>query len=586
MVPIGLILEHAIALLAVWAMALIAGIPTCAVLRLRLGFPGYALMGIVYWAVSLYVFAFDGGLWVALALAGATCVATLVQRGRRYGWRAWRREAHWSGAILFLGGAVYATLILANYVPIAVDGGMVTTSTRLVAAHRGLPATYDPMLPELFFPAINLAMPTVGSIPVALGCKPGSVTLGLAQLTYSAWILATYLVLRLWTRPLTAAVLAVAQAWGARWAQNTIGWGGFPTVAGMAVGLLAVRLMWDATRRRSPQSAIALGLATGAIPLVHGISAAVWMYAAAPVVGLTVLTIARKRAAAFMTLLAASLVSVLVLGCYVRVAQVNMSESEIEWSRGHLCEDLPPESTGLRNVLDGFDYFKRFTGSMIVWLGVFSTAGLLLFRRWRTALALCACMTLLWVIYANARWWVLPFSLMLYPNRTVYWAGPLAAVALGLLWKASRRQFPLLGNAYVGMVAGVVLLTWMFSQHVIQYQRPVWIAAVDRDRWEALCWAEKHLTAPGTFVQVEGDVIGAVFPGCAGVACNVWQVNHCALDEKTALLASRPRTHRVWVRGVDPTPRPTRSVVFQNETVVITVLESAVAQNAAPATGR
>src|ERR1700687_3330292 len=69
MVPLDLLLEHLKGLVAVWGIVLLAGFSLCAVLRLRLGLPGYVLLGIVYWTISLYVFCFDGGLDVALGLA-------------------------------------------------------------------------------------------------------------------------------------------------------------------------------------------------------------------------------------------------------------------------------------------------------------------------------------------------------------------------------------------------------------------------------------------------------------------------------------------------------------------------------------
>ena len=79
MVPAGLLFEHGKALLAVWGIVLLAGVPTCAVLRVRLGFPGFVLLGIVYWAVSLYVLCFDGGLNLALGLALVGFLGTVAR---------------------------------------------------------------------------------------------------------------------------------------------------------------------------------------------------------------------------------------------------------------------------------------------------------------------------------------------------------------------------------------------------------------------------------------------------------------------------------------------------------------------------
>jgi hypothetical protein len=566
MVPLDLLLEHLKGLLAVWGIVLLAGFSICTALRVRLGVAGYVLLGIVYWTISLYAFCFDGGLDVALGLAFAILLGTAV--GQR-GWRSWRPKHPWASGTLVLGCAVYATLLLGNYVPLGVDAGLVGTSARMISSHRGLPTSYAPWFPELFFPTVNLGLPTIGSIAISWGCEPGSVVLGLAQLAYSAWILAAYLVLRLWVRPSPAAILAVAQAWGARWAQNTISWGGFPTVAGMAVGLLAVRLLWRASRRGTVRSALALGMTAGAIPLVHGVSAAVWLYCVAPVAGLALLVKSPQRGRTLVTLLAAAGVSGLVLICYLLVGQVNLSQTEIDWSQGHIRGDAPKTGAWPGVVPASLDYLKRYSGSHIAWLGAASWTALLVLGRWRSALALAGCLVLLVVILANANWWILPFSMMLYPNRAVYWGGPLAAVAMALAWKAARQRFPGFGKVGVGLVASLALLGLAFAQHVNQYQRNVWRAPIGKDGWEALRWAEVHLNAPGTFVQATYGSVGSFLPSCAGVPTSAWQIHHCAMDEWQAVLRHMQPTHRLCVRGVDPTLLPQGRILFQNSTVTI-----------------
>jgi hypothetical protein len=535
-------------------------------------------MGIVYWTISLYVFCFDGGLNVALGLALTTSLATMAVRMRRqYRWRSLRPRHPWATGTLALGCAVYATVILWNYIPLGVDAGMVGASARMISSHRGLPASYAPWFGDLFFPTVNLGLPTIGSIAISWGCEPGSVVLGLSQLAYSAWILAAYLVLRLWVRPSPAAVLAVAQAWGARLAQNTIGWGGFPTVAGMAIGLLAVRLLWRASRRGTVRPALALGMTAGAIPLVHGVSAAVWLYSVAPVASLAVLAKSHQRRRTLVTLISAAGVSGLVLGCYLLSGQVHMSQAEIDWSQGHIRADAPLADTWTGAMASSLNYLKRFSGGHIAWMGAASWMALLALGRWRSALAIAICLLLLVVILANANWWILPFSMMLYPNRVVHWGGALAAIAMALAWKATRQRFPNLGNFGVGLGVGLALLVLMFTQHINQYQRNVWHAPIGKDGWEALGWAETHMNAPGTFVQATYGSVGSFLPSCAGVPTSAWQIHHCAMDEWHAVLQRLQPTHQLCVRGVDPASLPPGRILFQNSTV--TILEIKPAEN-------
>lgn len=567
MVPSDVLLNHVAALLVVVAVALTAGVPACAALRVRLGVPGYLLLGMVYWAVALYAFPFDGGLGLAAAVAVSGFVATLLVR--RDPFRRPRPGRRRAAVVLSVGCAAYATLLLRNHVPIGADAGMVGASARLIALHGGLPADYGPWFPDLYFPAVNLCVPTVGAVAIAVGCEPASVVLSLAVLSYSAWILATYSVLCLFARPSTAAVLAVAQAWGSRWAQNTIGWGGFPTVAGMAVGLFAARLMWDAGRRCTARSAVALGVTAGAVPLVHGVSAAVWVYAVAPVLGAALLARSPRPGRTAAALAGGAAVSAAVLACYLSAGQVYMSPAEIEWSREHLRSDAPQPGPVADALVASLAYMKQYGGGTVAWVGAASGAALLGLGAWRRAAGVAACLASLAVVLSNAHWWVLPFSMMLYPDRAVYWAGPLAAVAAAMAATALRRRSPRVLTNPAALAVGLVVLAFIGAQHVNQYQHNVWNPAVGRDGWEALRWARSNLAEPGTFIEATYGSVGSFLPLCAGVPTNAWQVNHCAMEESKAVLARRRPTHRMYVRGVDPDPPPAAKVVFRNESVVI-----------------
>jgi hypothetical protein len=599
MIPFELLLEHGKALLAVWAVVFAAGIPVAALLRQRLGVAGRVLTGIVAWTVALYVIPFEGGLdvamvaavvgtaWVAwhrfrlvwrvrskrcgnlpLSNSGITVAASAPQPGDRD-----QREEFWTAGLLFLGCSVYATLLLWNYVPLGVDAGMVGTSARMIALHRALPQNYDPLFPELFFPTVNLGLPTIGSIAIRLGCEPASVVLALAQLSYSAWILAAYLMLRSWVRPAPAAVLAVVQAWGARWAQNTIGWGGFPTVAGMAVGLFAVRLLWDTVRHQGVRPALSLGLTVGAIPLVHGVSAAVWLYVAAPVMGLVLLWSTPQRGRTLATLAAAAGISLAVLGCYVLRGQFHMSQFELDWSLEHLRLDAPEGTDGPALLLSCLGYLIRYSGSLVAWLGAASVAALVVVGRWRSALALLAGVALLVVLLANAQWSVLPFSMMLYPNRAVYWGGPLAAAALALAWQAVGQRWQFLVRPPLGIAVSVLLLAAAFSQHIPQYQKAVWERPVGKDGWEALRWAHAHLQPRTTFILAGYGSVGSYLPACAGLPTSAWEIHHCAMEESRDILGRLPPTHRLIDHDFDNTPVPPGRVLFQNATVVIVELK-------------
>jgi hypothetical protein len=176
-------------------------------------------------------------------------------------------------------------------------------------------------------------------------------------------------------------------------------------------------------------------------------------------------------------------------------------------------------------------------------------------------------------VLLNAHWWVLPFSLLLYPDRAVYWAAPLAAVAAALAFEAARGRFPAVAAPRLALAAAGLLVVLAFVQHVNQYQKIVWNPAVGGDGWEALHWSAANLTAPDTFVRATYGSVGAFLPLSAGVPTDAWQVNHCAMDESKSALARRRPTHRLCVRGVDPEPPGGTRVVFRNPSVTIVELE-------------
>src|SRR5207248_9530036 len=150
----------------------------------------------------------------------------------------------------------------------------------------GLPSTSAPFAPDVHFPAVNLGLPALAAMAVHCGCSPASAILAAEHLTYCCVLLSAWLLLRLVVRRTPAAVLALFAVWGSRTIQESAGWGGFPTVMSLALGLLATRMLIDLSRRPALSRGLTLGLVLGAMPLVHGISAAVWLYVAAPVVGL------------------------------------------------------------------------------------------------------------------------------------------------------------------------------------------------------------------------------------------------------------------------------------------------------------
>jgi hypothetical protein len=566
MVPLGLLAEHLCALALVWGWVLAAGFPLAALLRIRLGLPGVALLGLAYWAASLFLFPVPHGLDLAAAVALAGLAAACCRRTRPLGLLLAPLRSR-ASTILLVGGGAYATVLLGQFVPPGMDASMYATSARLIAENGGLPRTYAPFAPGLPFPAVNLGLPTLAAAAVRCGCSPAAAVLACEQLTFAAFILGTFVLLRLWAARTPAALLAVFAAWTARNAQETVVWGGFPTVAGLALGLFAVRLLIDLGRRPGYRPAVALGLTVAALPLVHGVSAGVWGYTAAPVALVVALRGTRRAGAAVHALAVAAGVAALILLSYRAAGHVRAGEADAAWARAFQA-GYAPRGDGWELLLSVPAYVKTGAGSTGVWPGVLALGVLLARKRFRAAAAVAGAALLLCLVVANSRHWVLPLSLVLYPERAVYWATPLAAAATALAWRSLPAGLRASGRLRLALVAALVAAGGF--RHAAGYQCYAFHPAISRAEWHALRWSARHLD-PATDVVLAGyNTAGSYLPAVAGVATTGWHMHFLAMQEAEAALRHRPLTHR-FVTGAEEMETQPRgaAVVFRDEQAAI-----------------
>jgi len=576
MVPFEILVQHILAAVLVWGVTLLGGFALGSALNVRLGFIGYLLLGIVYWSIALFVLPFQNGLWIALAIAivfaglGLVGVPPLgglrIDEHKQDRLKVELQPKQISIAILTLGCGVYASLMLWNFTPMGNDATMLGTAVRVIAHHHGLPKTYAPILPELHFPAVNLGLPTPGAAAVMLGAEIPSTVLALSQLSYSVWILATYLVLRIWIPRPSAAILAVVQAWDARWAQNTISWGGFSTVCSMAVGVFAIRLIWEYSREFSWRRAVAIGLTVAAMPMVHGISAAVWLYAVVPILGIVVLWKSPDRKGTLKQFaLAGSTAGAFILA-YLAIGQVKMTPAAKAWTLNHILEDCPKPAEGVKYLQNSFDYLALYGNNLFIWIGLAASVFLLVRRRWLPSVGVLVSLGTLTLIMANGRWQFLPGTTLLYPNRAVYWVGPITAIAAAVAWREWYAMIPTRATLHTGLAVGFVLLGLTAVQHVNQYQKLASSPVVRLDGWNALKWAEANL--PGAFIHATPHNVGSQLPVCAGVPTDAWHIHHIAMEEWEEIQRRTPFTHRLIVRGIDP-PELNGRIVFEHGGVVI-----------------
>jgi hypothetical protein len=359
---------------------------------------------------------------------------------------------------------------------------------------------------------------------------------------------------------------ALIAAWTARNAQETAGWGGFPTVMSMALGLLATRLLFDLSRRPNARTASAMGLVVGAMPLVHGAGAASWLYCVAPVAGIVAIFWSRRRTSAIRHLVLAGAVCGLILAACVIGSRPVPSDAQREfmreWHRG-----FAPAGEGWALALSAPNYVKTGAGSFSIYAGVLA-AGLLLMRgRWVPVAAALAVACLMSIVAANARYDALPGSFMLFPERVVYLAPPLAALLMALGWQALPSTIRSRGVVRGGVV--VVLLAFTVPRQYNHFQRIALTPMISADGWAALCWARDHLDPQGTYVAAPYNSTGSYLPAVAGIACSGWPMHYLCFREELRAYDHRPPTHVLIELGAGGQVAPRSDVIYRRGSIVL-----------------
>jgi hypothetical protein len=448
------------------------------------------------------------------------------------------------------------------------DASMHTTAAALIARSRGLPDSYAPFAPDLTFPPMNLGLPTVAAIAIRWGGEPAAVMLACHHLTFTLLILATYLLLRSWIARTPAALMAVVSVWMARSTQASLEWGGYPTVLSVAIGLFAARLLWQQARGANWRLSFGTGAAIAAIPLIHGVGAGTWLYCAGPWITLAAFLKARDRKAMLRGLAVTGLCAAAILLAYRAAGSIEVQARDLEWTRDWQQATAP---LGEHPWLGSMGYILSNTGSLIVASGWLACAVLAMRRQWPAALFVAAAWAMLAIVVANSHGWVLPASFLLYPERALYWAAPLSAVALALAWRSLPllRQMP----AYSAAALSVGLLGLAGYFQNLYYQKIVRVEFVGADGWEALVWARDHLDPARDFVKTPYNTAGSYLPAVAQIGCSGAH-HHQFIDRQVQeMVGRRTPTHVLIDQARAPTAEaPAGAVVFRNRT--ITILET------------
>jgi len=572
MIALPLLGEHAFALVLLWGIVVLPGLALVAFFRAGAGLLAAPLFGVVFWNLALYLFPFAGGLDLAGALLAAGCLATWIHKGRKVRLGIPRRNfVPRSTWFLLLASLPFTTTLWFHYVPAGMDASMHTTAAALIARAHGLPANYAPFTPEVPFSTVNLGLPAVAAIAIRCGGEPAAVLLAAHHLTFTCLLLATYILLRWWVPRNSAAVVAVLSVWLARAAQASIDWGGFPTVLSVAVGILATRLLLQQSRRYTWRLALATGTTIAALPMIHGVGAGTWIYCAGIWITFTTWMISRSPARTLASQAVAGVWALFFLFTYWISGHLDVGPAEMATTRAFAQQFAPPEQDWTA-LFSSFAFLRKESGTLLAIIGMLSCL-LVVCRRPRWAfLPLLGAFVTLPLLIANARWWILPGSFVIYPDRVLYWTGPISAVAMALAWRTVSKTLRASNGAWV-MAFGLLIVAGYF--HNSFYQKSVREIFVTQDGWEALVWSKQHLQPGRHFVHAEYKTAASYLPGVALIACDGAHHHHFIGQKFTEAYQQRIPTH-LFLENIPPNEDQLSAgkIVFRNRSV--TILETPI----------
>jgi len=346
--------------------------------------------------------------WPVLGVGAATLAAGLILD---------RRWPDAPSAFVWIAGiAIFAVLARSVLVAPGVDGAMHTAVARVLADAGGHPRSFRPLWPIDSFDSYPVGQPTLTAL-IAETAGLGWRESGLAghALAYALVVIAFAAALSRWTGGRASGMVAgVVAVLAARSPLYFWSWGGAPNAMGIAFGVASLAAATDAFA--DSRSAASCALFAAASLLTHGTTAAAFTYVALPLIAIAVWRRPALRNGALR--LAAAAAAVLLLAApYLCTVRPLLSSDEVAWVRQTAAQTA---SWGL---------FALMLHDVPLIAG--GVALLILPARDRTrALLPLALAAGLLLLVLNGRFFILPISVLLYPDRVaVLLLLPLAALA-------------------------------------------------------------------------------------------------------------------------------------------------------------
>jgi len=506
-----------------------------------------------WWIISFWwtsVFPVSYGLLITGTLV-LSCII-LYRKRKRYKPPSRKQARH-----TILSNAGILLFFLALFIPLGFafiphnapggqDASMHAYYAAIIARTDGFPETLRPVLP----------VDTFGIYPVGFSVITAGLMLMRPMPVYTAmsimaiitcWLYSASLFTLLRQRhPVGVSMTgAILLTWGSSSVFHIAGWGAIPTILSFDFLLLAAAYLLKALRQREYISGSALFWIVAF--LTHYMIPVALVYMAIPVIPLYIRTIRDIAAVRIIRRLFVVSAASIPAALYIALHPPRISPSVFAYVRQLQVADLAPWiPDGVTAVTGVFSaavlYCIRTFSPGIVSLFLVSLVILAITRR-KTALITAITAGAVILLVMNSRYFFLPFSSLLYPDRIILGLSiPLAFAITGGLAEIIRVLYtsmiiPNTRNRYI-LTAAVILIVMYFSAPSarITYR---WLATdqsrsvVTDNDIKALTWLARHTQSSDVIMNNYTDA-GVWIPAIAGRPVTTPHTNPFDMDRIAA----------------------------------------------------
>lgn len=449
----------------------------------------------------------------------------------------------------------YVLLATVQLAPTGQDMSMHTYLAQIIRMANGFPTTMRPIVPlhqfgyyPFGFSTIVATLTAVNNLPIYTNA------LGVVVLTYWLFASSVFTLLRkhypLYISMLTTAIVC----WGNSIPNNIVWWGAIPTVLSLAFIIYAIAAV---PTKFSPFTLYISMMFLFAALLTHYMLPAALVYLSIPLAFVSVPFLRANlhvKGAIPYTYVFTICVSVLPFLWHFRRYSFSISSSTMAYVARLQFADLnAPHSATLGQILHATGQFilTNISSVSLIFYGLSLLVMLFLNRPLLTKHLIIV--TTLMLLLVNSRYWLLPMSFLLYPDRIIVLA--VIPLALGLSYGFSEglRRLYAYGvikntrNYAVFHIGCLCVIAYFFLPVMANtyhwFYRSSYESIVTKDDLAAFSWLRTH-TSSSDVIQNNYYDAGIWIPAIAGRTITQYHSNPIDMD---TLLKQTPRASYAYI---------------------------------------